>query len=154
MIWRGLVVSPGAANDAAEITDKTTRLLMGVQVQCTQCHNHPFEAWSQDQFWGLAAFFGGMTELVDSSVVIDSLGGGHVDQPKEMAVLNPRTKAKVVPAFLDGARLPQGEWIDPRRRLAEWMTSHPYFAEAIVNRMWGFFFGRGIVDPVDDFVPL
>ena len=127
------------------------RLFMGRRIECAQCHNHPFEAWSQNQFWGLAAFFAGYTELRDSALIIDVLGGGHVDQPKDMMVSNPRTKEKVVPAFLDGTRLPQSEWMDPRMQLAKWITSHPYFAEATVNRMWSFFFGRGIVEPVDDF---
>ena len=127
------------------------RLFMGRRIECAQCHSHPFEAWSQNQYWGLAAFFAGYTELRDSTLIIDVLGGGHVDQPKDMMVMNPRTKEKVVPAFLDGARLPQSEWMDPRMHLAKWVTSHPYFAEATVNRLWSFFFGRGIVDPVDDF---
>src|SRR2546426_3588508 len=69
-----------------------------------------------------------------------------------MVVANPRTKEKVVPAFLDGTRLPQSEWMDPRMQLAKWVTSHAYFTEATVNRIWSFFFGRGIVDPVDDFL--
>ena len=66
-------------------------------------------------------------------------------------VVNPRTKEKVVPAFLDGTTLPQSEWMDPRMQLAKWITSHPFFAEATVNRIWGLFFGRGFVEPVDDF---
>ena len=54
------------------------RLFMGRRIECAQCHNHPFEAWSQNQFWGLAAFFAGYTELRDSKLIIDVLGGGHV----------------------------------------------------------------------------
>src|SRR5205085_336097 len=65
--------------------------------------------------------------------------------------INPRTKEKVLPTFLDGKRLPEDQWMDPRMRLAQWITSHPYFSEATANRMWSNFFGRGIVDPVDDF---
>jgi hypothetical protein len=133
------------------VMPEMTRVFLGRRIECAQCHNHPFETWSQDQFWGLAAFFGGMTELAQSKVIIDSLGGGHVDQPKEMGVINPRTKAKVVPAFLDGTTLPPNEWMDPRMKLAAWMTSNPYFAEASANRIWSYFFGKGIVDPVDDF---
>jgi hypothetical protein len=68
-----------------------------------------------------------------------------------MMVSNPRTKEKVAPAFLDGTTLPQSKWLDPRMQLANWITSHPYFAEATANRMWSFFFGRGIAEPVDDF---
>jgi hypothetical protein len=127
------------------------RLFMGRRIECAQCHSHPFEAWSQNQYWGLAAFFGGYTEVRDFTLIVDVLGGGHVDQPKDMMVTNPRTKEKVGPAFLDGTKLPQNEWLDPRIHLAKWVTSHPYFAEATVNRLWSFFFGRGIVDPVDDF---
>ena len=68
-----------------------------------------------------------------------------------MELLHPRTKAVVKPALLDNSPLhltPDG---NPRKELARWMTSHPYFAEAAVNRIWGYFFARGIVDPVDDF---
>jgi hypothetical protein len=66
-------------------------------------------------------------------------------------MVHPRTKQPVQPAFLDGKILPEDKRTDLRMELAKWMTSHPFFAEATVNRMWGYFFGRGIVDPVDDF---
>ena len=142
---------------AAELTTPETlmpeliRLFMGRHIECAQCHNHPFENWTQNQFWGLAAFFGGYTELRNHKLIVDVLGGGHVDKTREdMLVTNPRTKEKVVPTFLDGTKLPENEWMDPRMRLADWIVSHPYFAEATANRIWGYFFGRGIVDPVDD----
>ncbi len=134
-----------------QLMPELIRLFMGRRIECAQCHSHPFESWTQEQFWGLAAFIGGYTELRDSTLIIDVLGGGHVDQPKEMAVIHPRTKEKVVPAFLDSKPLPKDQWMDPRLHLAEWITSHPYFAEAAANRIWSFFLGRGIVDPVDDF---
>jgi hypothetical protein len=127
------------------------RLFMGRRIECAQCHSHPFEAWSQNQYWGLAAFFAGYTEVRDATLIVDVLGGGHVDQPKDMMVMNPRTKEKVLPTFLDGTPLPPGEWMDPRMHLAKWVTSHPYFAQATANRLWSFFFGRGLVEPVDDF---
>jgi hypothetical protein len=133
------------------VMPELVRVFWGRRIECAQCHNHPFERWSQNQFWGLAAFFAGLAELQESRVVIDVMGGGHVDQPKDMMLAHPRTKEKVVPAFLDGTKLPSRDWMDPRARLAEWMTSNPYFAEATVNRMWGYFFGTGIVEPVDDF---
>ena len=69
---------------------------------------------------------------------------------KTLKVIHPRTKEKVQPKFLDGT-VPKDQRLDPRNELARWMTAHPYFAEAIVNRMWSYFFGRGMVDPVDDF---
>ena len=141
------------------------RVFMGRRLDCAQCHNHPFETWSQDQFWGLAAFFGGMkaTEWASSlvkatQVVFDDPEGQEVDYgvtandltAESSRVIHPRTKEEVQPKFLDGTGL-EDERLDPRSELAQWMTSHPYFAEAIVNRMWSHFFGRGIVDPVDDF---
>jgi len=102
----------------------------------------------------MAAFFGPLTSL--GGLIIDNnaedgetsagnvrLGGGKV--------IHPRTKKEVEPTFLDGQVRPRNEQADLRLELAKLMTSHPYFAEAIVNRMWGHFFGRGIVDPVDDF---
>jgi hypothetical protein len=133
------------------IMPELVRVFWGRRMECAQCHNHPFEHWSQDQFWGLSAFFAGLTELQESKVVLDTLGGGHVDQPRDMTLRHPRTKEKVFPAFLDGSKLPQAQWMDPRARLAESITSNPYFAEATVNRMWGYFFATGIVEPVDDF---
>ena len=133
------------------IMPEMARVFLGRRIECAQCHNHPFEAWSQDQFWGLAAFYGGLTELTETKVILDVLGGGHVDQLPGMGVTNPRTKAKVVPTFLDGTPLPPSEWMDPRIKLAEWMTATPYFAEASANRIWSYFFATGIVEPVDDF---
>ena len=139
------------------------RVFMGRRLDCAQCHNHPFETWSQDQFWGLAAFFGGMkatewTSLKATQVVFDDPEGLEVDlgttandkTGESSRVIHPRTEEEVQPRFLDGTG-PEDERLDPRSELAQWMTSHPYFAEAIVNRMWSHFFGRGIVDPVDDF---
>jgi len=127
------------------------RVFMGRRVDCAQCHNHPFETWSQNQFWGLTAFFGGVTEVRNNQLIVDTLGDNHPDRPRDMAVVHPRTKEKVMPAFLDGTTLPVDQWNDPRMKLAQWVVSHPYFAEAAANRIWGYFFGRGIVDPVDDF---
>lgn len=126
------------------------RVFMGRRIDCAQCHNHPFETWSQNQFWGLTAFFGGLTEVRSGQLIIDTMGD-HPDRPRDMSVIHPRTKETVAPAFLDGTILPRGRWTDPRRELAQWVVSHPYFAEAAANRIWGYFFGRGIVNPVDDF---
>ena len=134
-----------------KIMAEHVRVFFGRRLDCAQCHNHPFENWSQNQFWGLTAFYGGLKELRDSHVVIDALGGEHVDREGSTKLLHPRTQEEVVPTFLEGTGLPEKEWGDPRLRLAEWMVSHPYFAQAAVNRMWGYLFGRGIVDPVDNF---
>jgi hypothetical protein len=91
------------------------------------------------------------------NAVFDDLNGHEEDylesdpDLKFRRVVHPRSKQLPVPAFLDGTVLPEERRDDPRMELARWVISHPYFAEAAVNRMWGHFFGRGIVDPVDDF---
>ena len=133
------------------------RVFMGRRLDCAQCHDHPYEPWSQDQFWGLTAFFGSMFKLGGNpeSVIFDHPEGKEVaaDVPSlvDMRVLHPRTKQEVRPTLLDGTAVPYTPRSFPRRELARWMTSHEYFAEASVNRIWSYFFGRGIVDPVDDF---
>ncbi len=136
-----------------EIVAEQARVFLGVRLDCAQCHNHPFQRWSQDQFWGLAAFFSQMTLVptgsMGSSLIIDEPGLGK-DGGK---AIHPRKKDEVQPRFLDGKALPEGGQADPRAYLAEWVTSldNPFFARASVNRMWGYFFPRGIVEPVDDF---
>ena len=133
------------------------RVFMGRRLDCAQCHDHPYEQWSQDQFWGMAAFFGAMFKLGGNptSVIFDHPGGKEIAADiagaKDYRVLHPRTHEEVVPALLDGRKIPYTAENFPRFELAKWMTSHPYFAEATVNRMWSYFYGRGIVDPVDDF---
>jgi hypothetical protein len=88
-------------------------------------------------------------------VIFDHPGGKEIAADiagaKDYRVLHPRTHEEVVPALLDGRKIPYTAENFPRFELAKWMTSHSYFAEATVNRMWSYFYGRGIVDPVDDF---
>ena len=135
------------------------RVFLGRRLDCAECHNHPFEAWSQNQFWGLAAFFGRMNMVggrgeEPGTVIFEDPTGQEVDlfvKGRSRKVLHPRTREEVLPAFLDGTLLPEEALVDPRVKLAEWVAAHPYFAEAAVNRMWSYFFGRGIVEPVDDF---
>ncbi len=128
------------------------RVFFGRRLDCAQCHNHPYENWSQDQFWGMTAFFGRLFKM--GPVVFDhptNMDLSSKDVGGKIEVLNPRTKLPVQPALLDGSRIHLSPDANPRRELARWMTAQPYFAEAAVNRIWGQFFGRGIVDPVDDF---
>ena len=133
------------------------RVFMGRRLDCAQCHDHPYERWTQDQFWGMAAFFGSMFRLGANpeSVVFDSPDGrevaADVPSPTELRVLHPRTGQEVAPTLLNGTRVSYDGPGFPRGEMAKWITSHPYFAEASVNRFWSYFFGRGIVDPVDDF---
>src|SRR5262249_55662598 len=131
------------------------RVFLGRRLDCAQCHNHPFEAWSQDEFWGMAAFFGNM-DLIggwngDSGVLFENPNRGLAVWNASVKVVNPRTQQQVPPAFLDGKPLAPEYHADPRLKLAKWIISHPYFAEAAANRFWCYFFSRGIVEPVDDF---
>ena len=127
------------------------RLFAGRRFDCAQCHDHPFEPWSQDQFWGLAAFFGNIDFVGYYDLVFDNPAGGYGDKGRTGPLLHPRKQTVVQPTFLDGTRLSEHRQLDPRLEFANWLTAHPYFAEATVNRIWGYVFGRGIVDPVDDF---
>ncbi|WP_031501053.1 DUF1553 domain-containing protein [Bryobacter aggregatus] len=142
-----------------ETMAEEVRVFFGRRLDCAQCHNHPYETWSQDQFWGMAAFYGRMFKLGDNGVADDyvvfdhpvhkSMGNADVDA--NIKVFHPRTKAELKPALLDGRVIEPQDHINPRTIMADWMVKNPFFAEAIVNRMWSYFFGRGIVDPVDDF---
>ena len=159
--------SPGPSRFKSSL-DKTSRLeklmgeelrvFMGRRLECAQCHNHPFDPWSQDQFWGMTAFYARSTTADMERVIYDDPEGQEFDWGQDgiedlrfIKAINPRTKQEIPPTYLDGKVLEEDLRDDPRRALATWLTSHPYFAEAIVNRMWSYFFGRGIVDPVDDF---
>src|SRR5262249_2532342 len=103
------------------------------------------------------AFFGAMFKLGGNpnSVIFDNPGGKEIAADiagaKDYRVLHPRTKVEVVPTLLDGRRNPYTPTNFPRLELAKWMPSHPFVADATVNRMWSDFYGRGIVDPVEDF---
>ena len=140
---------PTPANMMAE----QLRVFLGRRLDCAQCHNHPYERWSQDQFWGLAAFFGRVSRIgqigMEMIIIDDPAGHGQFGQGEQ--VIHPRTRRLVEPRFLDGRPLPEEQRTDLRMKLAQWVTAHPYFAEAAVNRLWSTFFGRGLVDPVDDF---
>ena len=139
----------GPAND---VMAEEVRVFLGRRLDCAQCHNHPYENWSQDQFWGMAAFFSRIFKM--GPVVFDhptNMDLSSKDVGGSIQLLHPRTKAPVLPALLDGSNAKLTPESNPRQELARWMTSNPFFAEAAVNRIWGQFFGRGIVDPVDDF---
>jgi hypothetical protein len=121
----------------------TARVFLGVHLECAQCHNHPFAKWSRDQFWGMAAFFGG----------IEQTGGvlREVQGKRELLIPN---SFRAVPATMLDDREPEWQYKkSPRATLAAWVTApdNPFFARAIVNRHWWLLFGVGLVDPVDDF---
>src|SRR5207253_142828 len=111
-------------------------LFLGVRLECAQCHDHPFARWKRDQFWSQAAFFvAGAKPAADRP---------HVPIPGSQRVAHAR--------FLDGTQPPWPSALSPRQTLADWLVTpeNPFFARAAVNRLWGHFFGIGLVDPVDD----
>ncbi|VAX41825.1 hypothetical protein MNBD_PLANCTO02-575 [hydrothermal vent metagenome] len=149
-------------DDGVQMTAKTTRLFMGVQVQCTQCHNHPFNDWKQNQFWEFNSFFR-QTRKIDHRKY-DAKRGRRVDDYSEIVSRNfsgpvyyeKRSGLMQVayPKFF-GEKVKIDEETDRRKELAKLMTSggEPWVARAMVNRMWGHFMGYGFTKPVDDMGP-
>lgn len=129
-----------------EMTDLTSRNFLGVRLNCAQCHNHPFAAWKQSDYWGMAAFFTQIQRL-KPVVAFTTITESNVD-PRKL----PESDLLREPKFLGGALLKADPRQSLRKDLADWMVSkdNPFFARAMVNRMWGHFFGRGLVHPVDD----
>ena len=133
--------------EVKQITPTVTRLFMGLRLECAECHNHPLENFTQNDFYGTAAFFGQMRVKVGNTVFRRVWYQDHSAQ-----VAHPATKKPVAPKYLGGeeAAIPDGA--DRREYFARWLTSerNPYFARAIVNRLWNEYFGTGIVEPFDD----
>jgi hypothetical protein len=137
------------SRDPLDVTSATSQIFMGVRIECSRCHNHPFEKWTQNDYYGLAAFFTGIKvqgngNQTPAIVTMDERAPG----PR-----HPKTNEVVEPKTLDNSEAKIDNGTDKRVILAKWMTSpqNPWFAKALVNRVWGFYFGRGIVEPVDDF---
>jgi len=141
-----------------DLAGSASRIFLGVQIQCAQCHDHKTEQWKQEDFRGFAScFMRTRTEGLDK----DKMGGRKridvvdIGRPLPRFLKNPDLAVftQAVPRALDGSDLSKGP--DPRQALAAWMTSpqNPWFSKAIVNRMWGHFLGRGFVDPIDDIRP-
>jgi hypothetical protein len=124
------------------LASMTSRLFLGVKLECAQCHNHPFARWQRKQFWEFAAFFNGINTRVRNP---DQTGAGT---PGEIQI--PGTDRKVKAQFLDGK--PAGGRGDFRPALVDWMVANenPYFSRAVVNRYWEYLMGTGLVEPVDE----
>jgi hypothetical protein len=134
---------------ADNLAAATSRLFLGVKIECAQCHDHPFAKWTRKQFWEYTAFFAGIQpQNVNAGVFSPAR-----DDPKVREIAIPGTPRKAQARFLDGTQPLWNDAVSPRATLAEWMTrpNNPFFAKAMANRMWEHFFGIGLVDPVDDF---
>ncbi len=130
-----------------ELTETTLQAFMGMRIMCARCHNHPFEKWTQTDYYGVASFFPRVSykdgaQPGDLSVI--PAARGEIDHP--------RLGRPVAPRPLDGNALDPEASADRRRALADWIVSadNPYFARSFVNRVWANFMGRGLIEPVDD----
>ena len=129
------------------LTENVAQVFMGMRIQCAQCHNHPFDRWTQDDYYSFAAFFAQIgrkgAEDYRETIVFNS-GGGEVAHPVGGRVMAPK--------FL-GGEVPDVAGKDRRVVLAKWLASpqNPWFATSFANRVWSHFMGVGIVEPVDDF---
>jgi hypothetical protein len=136
------------SRDPENSVETTAQLFLGVRIQCAKCHNHPFERWTQDDYYGFAAFFSRIRQKKGSlpdDEVIYTTGSGEVRQPRTGQVMKPKA--------LGGPVLENPKVSDRRGPLAAWLTGpgNPFFAKSLVNRIWYHLLGRGIVEPVDDF---
>jgi hypothetical protein len=140
------------AKDPQSLAEATAQLFLGVRMQCAKCHNHPFERWTQDDYYGMAAWFArvqqkpayGQPNPAGAEVVVIARDG---------EVTQPRTGQVMKPHFPGGGDADVPPAADRRAVFAKWLTTpgNPFFAKSVVNRVWFHLTGKGIVDPVDDF---
>lgn len=162
---RGIVAATGDSRTAPPVmwysqlktpdafVDDTAQVFLGMRLQCAKCHHHPFEKWSEDDYYGFAAFFGKVGRKTDPEAarrgrkedVIFTAKGGGVNHPKTGKSMEPKGLGESSIADIS-----TGE--DPREKLVDWMadTKNPFFAPALVNRYWAHFFDRGLAEPIDD----
>jgi hypothetical protein len=138
-----------AVRDPTAQVEDMAQLFLGMRIQCAKCHHHPYEKWSQQDYYGLSAFF----SRVGRKPSTWGRGRDHIYHNVGAAsARNPKTGANVPPTPLGDQPLEVAPEEDPRQRLADWLSQpeNPFFARALVNRYWKHFFGRGLVDPEDD----
>lgn len=137
-----------AAADMNEAVENVSQVFLGVRLQCAKCHNHPFERWTQDDYYGLATFFQRVqrrkTQRPGETFIWTSTTG---------EVRQPRTGELMQPWLPGRGRFEIEDAVDRREIFAQWLIdpANPYFASMEVNRIWAQLFARGIVDPIDDF---
>ena len=133
-------------SDPLKVAENVAQVFMGMRIQCTQCHNHPFDRWTMDDYYSFAAFFSQIGRKGGEDpreTIIFNSGGGEVKHPVGDRVMQPK--------FL-GGEAPDTSGKDRRVLMANWLASadNPYFARNLANIVWAHFFGRGIVNDVDD----
>lgn len=137
------------ARDPQDCAETTAQLFLGVRMQCAKCHNHPFERWTQDDYYGFAAFFARVRQKKPDAQgeqeVVYLARDGEVQHLRTQRVMPPKAPGQA-PYTVDPSQ-------DRRRFLADWLTQpdNPFLARSVVNRIWYHLMGKGIVDPVDDF---
>ena len=148
--------------DPALITENTTHLFLGVRFNCNKCHDHPFEKWNQNQYYETAAFFARVNLAGDPESKGKNVGGTAFEGAKPLyeivsesaagEVKHERTGEIAPPKFPFEATYEAGEKATRREKFAAWLTAkdNAYFARSYVNRLWGYLFGRGIIEPIDD----
>ena len=145
-----------------DLMENTTHLFLAVRFNCNKCHDHPFERWTQDQYYYLSSYFAQIGRKEDPAFRGKRLGGTAVEGAKPLVevifdrgsgeVKHLRTGETAKPSFpYEHNDKPQGN-LTRREQLAHWITSkdNQYFARSYVNRLWGYMFGRGIIEPIDD----
>ena len=158
---RGVIAAAGEWQDAPainwywqsrddqlhQVTADTAQVFLGIRMQCARCHHHPYEKWGQEDYYGLAGFF-------------TRLGRKNFGEPPPyfssprvtLGDVNPLTGRSPEPKYLGGDKATFTPEQDPRHGLVDWMVrlDNPYFSKVMVNRLWGHFLGRGLVDQIDD----
>ena len=148
-VWYKEVTTP------EQFVDDVSQVFLGQRLACANCHHHPYEKWTQDDYWGIAAYFGRVGKKT-----IPTAGRQNNNQSQKQSiytkssgsVTNKRTQRAADMKPLDGEAITVGGDDDPRNLFVDWMVDpkNPFFAKAVSNRYWAHFFGRGIVDPLDD----
>jgi hypothetical protein len=154
------------AENGVPATAKTSKIFLGLQVQCTQCHNHPFNDWKQDAFWSMNAFFRQTRPVqnrqgreIESVRLDDSDFAGEDNDPREAAIfyeLRNGLSKVAYPTFIDGTSIDKSgivREVNRRDELARLVRQSPNLGQAMVNRTWGHFFGYGFTKPIDDMGP-
>ncbi len=139
---------PASNYDPKQVAQDFCQVLTGVRIQCAQCHNHPFDRWTQDDYYSFESFFTGLRRKAAADQREVYVNNDNGAAPAKH-LLDGRS---MPPKFLGGA-MPDCKGKDPRVELANWLTApeNPLFRNNMANRIWDHFFGRGIVEPIDDF---